>query len=376
MIIAVNANFINTGPGNAACFIFEKFSRLASQYPQHQFVYISDKAIDEKNIISKNITPVVTGPQTKNPLLLQYWLNYKVPAILRRYKADVFVSAGGYCSLRTKVPQCIIINDLSFLQHPDFFAAGWLRFYKKNTTKFLTKAKTIVTTSQFLELEIINTYKIESSKVDVVYQSAGEYFKPVIWQQKDVTKANYTEGKEYFLYSGPIAPDKNLITLLKAFSFFKKRQKSNMQLVLASKTAVTDKGFIKNLASFKYRDEVKLFENLPPDGLAEITASAYAMIYPLVYEAVGTSLIEAMQAGVPVISAGTTAIPEICGDAALYFNPGDFNDIADKMMFLFKDEDQRNQHIIKGRQQAGLYNWHKTLEVLWAAIGKCADSLN
>ncbi|MGF2412761.1 MAG: glycosyltransferase, partial [Ferruginibacter sp.] len=224
--------------------------------------------------------------------------------------------------------------------------------------------------------EIITHYKIESKKIEVAYQCAGKYFKPVIWLQKDVAKEHYTDGKEYFLYSGVIDSNNNLITLLKAFSFFKKRQKSNMQLVLASKTTVTDKVFIKDLASFKYRAEVKLCENLQPETLAQITASAYAMVYPLLYQGNGISLIEAMQADVPVITADNTAIPEICGDAALYTNPNDFNDIADKMMLLFKDEDKRNQHIIKGRQQAGLYNADKTAAAIWQAIIKCVDSLN
>ncbi|NOT92600.1 glycosyltransferase family 4 protein [Ferruginibacter sp.] len=376
MIIAVNASFVNTHSGNNADFIFDYFSKLAQQYPQHQFIYIVDKGFDEKYITSKNITPVIAGQQTKSPLLLQYRLNYKIPAILRKYKANVFVSTDGYCLLRTKVPQCVIVNDLSFLQQPQYFTATWLKFYKNNTAKYLAKAETIITTSQFLKQEIITHYKIESKKIEVAYQCAGKYFKPVIWLQKDVAKEHYTDGKEYFLYSGVIDSNNNLITLLKAFSFFKKRQKSNMQLVLASKTTVTDKVFIKDLASFKYRAEVKLCENLQPETLAQITASAYAMVYPLLYQGNGISLIEAMQADVPVITADNTAIPEICGDAALYTNPNDFNDIADKMMLLFKDEDKRNQHIIKGRQQAGLYNADKTAAAIWQAIIKCVDSLN
>jgi glycosyltransferase involved in cell wall biosynthesis len=134
--------------------------------------------------------------------------------------------------------------------------------------------------------------------------------------------------------------------------------------------------FIKDLVSFKYRDEVKLFENVQSETLAYITASAYAMVYPLLYDGIGVPLIEAMQADVPVITACNTAMSEICGDAALYINPNDFNDIADKMMLLFKDEDKRNQQIIKGRQQAGFYNWDKTVAAVWETISKCADSLN
>ncbi len=371
MVIAVNTNFtVANVSGND--FIFECFSKLAQQYPQHQFIYIFDTAFDEKYITSKNIAPIVTGPQTQNPLRLKYWLNYKVPSILRKYKVDIFVGTG-FCFLRTKVPQCVIINNLSFLHHPQFFTSSWLRFYKNNTAKFLSKAKAIITTSQFLKQETVDNYIIPASKIDVAYKCACEYFAPVNGQQKDISKENYSEGKEYFLYSGTIAPDTNLIILLKAFSFFKKRQKSNMQLLIASKTSASDKEFVKSLSSFKYRNEVKLLENLPIKTMALITASAYAMVYTSIFESLSESVLEAMQSDVPVIASNTNTIAEICNDAVLYTNPNDFNDIADKMMMLFKDEDKRNQLIIKGRQQAALYNWDKTAAAVWETIKKCAN---
>ena len=374
MTIAVNANFLNTNyPCYDGDFIFEIFSRLAKKYPQHNFIYFFDNNFDEKYITSKNITAVITGPQIKNPLLLQYRLNYKIPSLLKKHKADIFISTGGYCSLRTKLPQCVIINDLSFLQLPQFFSKRWLNFYKRNTEKFLTKAKVIVTTAEFLKKEIINKYKIASDKIDVAYTAASNNFKPSTWQQKNTVKEKYTEGLEYFLHAGPVNTGSNLITLLKAFSFFKKRQKSNMQLLLMSKSAAIDKDFIKSLASYKYRDEVKLLDNLSDESIIQITGAAYAMIYPSLYDGCGTSLLQAMQSDIPVITANNTAMPEICSDAALYISPNDFNDIAEKMMLLFKDEDLRNELIIKGRQQAAMYNWDKTADKVWEIILKCTN---
>jgi glycosyltransferase involved in cell wall biosynthesis len=371
MTIAVNANFLNADyPCNNGDLIFEIFSRLAKKYPQHHFLYFCDSNFDKKYITSKNITPVATWPQIKNTLVLQYRLNYKIPSLLKKHKADIFISAGGYCSLRTKLPQCVIVNDLSFLQLPLFFPKRWLSFYKRNTAKFLTKAKVIVTTSDFLKKEIIAKYKITADKIDVAYTAASNNFKPSTWQQKDAVKEKYTEGLEYFLYAGPVNTGNNLITLLKAFSFFKKRQKSNMQLLLASTTAATDKALIKSLASYKYRAEVKLLDNLSEESMVQITGAAYTMIYPSLYDGCGKSLLQALQSDIPVITGNNTAMPEICGDAALYINPNDFNDIAEKMMLLFKDEDLRNQLIIKGRQQAAIYNWDTTGDKVWEIILK------
>lgn len=144
-----------------------------------------------------------------------------------------------------------------------------------------------------------------------------------------------------------------------------------MQLVLATTTVFTDAAFTKSLAAYKYRDEIMLLDKLPPETLAAITAAAYALVYPVFYDGFCTPALEAMQAGVPVITSNKAAMPEICSNAALYINPDDFNDIADKMMLLFKDENKRNELIASGLQQAAKYNWPITTELLWQAIEKC-----
>jgi glycosyltransferase involved in cell wall biosynthesis len=374
MIIAVNTGFKAGGfTDNTNDLLFDRFFDLAIQHKQHQFIFIVDKDFDEKNIRTENALAIVAGSSTTNPILLQYRLNYTIPAILRKHKVDVFVSYRN-CSLRCKVPQCMLINDLSFLLHPELYVNSWLRFYKKNMAKFVAHAKTIVTSSHFVKQQLIGNYKKDADAITVAHFGAAQIYKPATLQEKDAVKERYSEGVEYFLYAGPIDPKQNLILLLKAFSFFKKRQKSNMQLIIASVTAATDKSFIKSLGSFKYRNEVKVLDKLPVPALANITAGAYALVYPSVYENFAASIPAAMQCDVPVIAGNGHAIKEIYGDAVLYSNPGDFNDIADKMMLLFKDENKRNELISKGRQQAILYDRAATMTSIWEAIVKSTDA--
>ena len=373
MVIAVH---INASPVIVVdtSFIIESSLVLAKQFPDHQFVFMVHQGFDESLFAHKNCTTVVVGTAPRSPLLLQYQLNYKIPALIRKYKADVLICAGGYCSLRTKVPQCIVVNELSFLEPSKLYPANWLRYFKNNTAKFLAKAKIIIATSQFLKNEMVARYTIADDKIAVAYPGISEKFKPAFWQQNDVVKQTYAEGLEYFLYSGPIHPQQNLMALLKAFSFFKKRQKSNMQLIIASTAAVSDKDLIKSLGSFKYRNEAKIFDQLPEEIMAKITAAAYALVYPSAHQVFAGSVREAMQSDVPVIMGNTPAAKEICGDAVVYVNPDDFNDIAEKMMLLFKDENKRFELIAKGRQQAGLYQWDKTAANIWNAINQCANS--
>jgi glycosyltransferase involved in cell wall biosynthesis len=180
-------------------------------------------------------------------------------------------------------------------------------------------------------------------------------------------KDRLTDGKEYFLYAGILSTQQNLISLLKAFTFFKQRQKSNMMLVLASATNA-EAGFIKSLSSYKFKSSVVLAESLPADELAEITAAAYAVVYPVIYDATGAALLQALQCHTAIVAANNTAMPEICSEAAVYCYADDYNDIAAKMMLLFTNEDRRNLLIAKSREQANKFVVQTQAMMLWQLI--------
>lgn len=372
MIIAVNSRFLGeTQPDDLENFITECFSRLAVKYAQHQFLYIFNKPFDKDLNFPKNVTAVFAGPETKNTILLQYWLNYKLPALLRKYKAEVFVSIDGMCSLRTKLPQCMLVHDLSFLQYPGLLKKTQVRFLKKFTPLFLAKAKNIVTVSQFHRSLIIDQYKVDTGKIDTIYPGINKLFIPVSFEERELTKEKYAEGREYFLCLGSTGFNSNLINLLKAFSFFKKRQKSNMMLLIADKT---DEQFKQELKTFKFRNEVKLLEALSKEDVAKITAAAYAMVHPVFYDAFATAPSGAMQCRVPVLCSNTDTLNELCGNAALYFNPEDFKDIAEKMMLVFKDEDMAKGLVRTGEIRCRDYDWDKTTGLLWQSILKAIDN--
>ncbi len=371
MKIAVNTRFLLPdyleGYGY---FIDESFKRITADHPEHEFIFIFDRPFDKRFIYGKNVTAVVTGPPARHPLLWKYWYDVKIPAVLRKYKADIFVSCDGFCSLRTKTPQCLVLHDLAFRHYPSFIKRSHLLFYKKYTPKFLEKAGSIATVSEFSKKDIETHYNIEPGKYDVVYSAAKEIFHPAVEEEKAAIKNKYTEGKEYFLYAGAIHPRKNLMNLLKAFSFFKKRQQTNMKLLLTGRLAWKYESFTESLRSYKYRNDVVMTGYLPEKELVNIMGAAYGLIYPSLLEGFGVPVLEAMRSDVPVITSSGTSMQEIAMDAALFADPTSPDDIAAKMMMLYKDEKLRKQLIEKGRGVAGLYSWDKTADLLWKTILK------
>ena len=371
MIIAVNTRFLLVdyleGYGN---FIYETFKRIAKQHPEHQFIFIFDRKQDKKFVIEPNVKEVVAGPSATHPLLWKLWYDVRIPAILKKYKADVFVSCDGFCSLGTKVPQCLVVHDLAFIHYPSFIRKSALLFYRRYIPRYLNKATVIATVSEFSKQDIIAKYKTEAVKINVVFNGVKEIFQPVSKDEKETTKNHYTGGKEYFVYAGAIHPRKNLLNLLKAFSVFKKRQQTNIKLVLAGRLDRKDGSFKESLKSYKYRNDVVLTGYAEEAEMVKIIGSAYGMIYPSLFEGFGVPVLEAMRCEVPVITSSGSAMQEIAKDGALYAAAGNYNDIADKMMLLYKDENLRKELIRKGQQVAGQYSWDKTADLLWQSIIK------
>lgn len=372
MKIAVNARFLlNDYLEGYGYFIYEVLRRIVSNHPEHEFLFIFDRPFNKRFVFAHNVKAIVAGPPARHPVLWKWWYDIRIPRLLKKHKAELFLSCDGFCSLTTKVPQCLVVHDLSFIHYPSFINRSHLLYYRHFTPKFLEKAKAIATVSAFSKKDIINNYKIDEEKITVVYSAAKAIFQPVALTVKEQTRDKYTAGKNYFVYVGSIHPRKNLMQLLKAFSVFKKRQKSDWKLVLAGRLAWKYERFTESLKSYKYRDDVVLTGYVEEQELVNITGSAYAMVYPSVFEGFGVPVIEAMRCHVPVITSVNSSMQEIAGDAALFANPADHSDIADKMMLIYKDESLRNRLIQKGIEREKEFSWDKTAELLWQAFMKC-----
>lgn len=376
MQIAVNTRFLSyENQEGYGYFLQEVLSRLVKDHPEHQFIFIFDRPFHKGFIFAPNVTAVIAGPPARHPVLWKWWYDVRIPAVLKKYHADVFLSCDGFCSLTTRVPQCLVVHDLAFLHYPTFIKKSHLFFYKRYTPKFLEKASSVATVSQFSKKDIIEKYGVDAARVNVVYSAAKELFKPADWQSKQAVRDEFTNGKNYFIYVGSIHPRKNPTALLKAFSIFKKRQKSDWKLVIAGRAAWHSKAFMDSLGTYKYRDDLVVTGYVDETKLERLISAAYALVYPSFFEGFGVPVLEAMQAGVPAITSAGSAMQEIAGDSALYADPESYQDIAEKMMLIYKDETLRNNLVEKGLITARAYNWDKTAALMWQSIEKAAGKL-
>ena len=146
-----------------------------------------------------------------------------------------------------------------------------------------------------------------------------------------------------------------------------------MKLVIAGRLAWKNREFLALVERYKYKTDVILTGYLPEAELAVLMASAYALVYPSLFEGWGVPVAEAMKCEVPVLTSHNSSMQEAAGDGALYFDPADHTDIAEKMMTVYKDEDLRNQLIENGRKRSAKYNWDRSADAFWDIILKTAS---
>ena len=368
MRIAVNTIFQQKDLEEHDHYIKEVFSRLTEAYSEHEFLFLFDEDPGPLFLYGPNVLPVVVRPSANNMMGTKYWYDVKAPLALRRYKPDVWVQPSGICSLTTRIPQLMLVPDLSFLHKPRLI--GWQqRLYQRAFMgSFLKKARHLLTASQYTKNDITAHYRTPAEKISVAYGAAGAMYEPISWQEKQSVKERYTAHCEFFICPGGLHPRSNLLNLLKAFSLFKKWQHSNMKLVVTGAHEMAQAGLLEKLQTYKYRDDVVLTGYQTEEQVAMLTAASYAMVYPAHVSGIGLAVVEAMRCETPVITSNTGALYEMGGDAVLYADPDDPDALAKHLLGLYRDETFRQQRIDAGKEQAARFNWQETVRIFWEQI--------
>ncbi len=278
-----------------------------------------------------------------------------------------------FCSVKFVVT----IHDLILTKYPTKRSPRqlyWLKSlgYRMVIWLAVWRAKKILTASQYSKNDLIGRFKIKPEKILVVNYGAANLTRSHDSQfvkklDNRKTLLSYNIVGNFILYVGNAYPHKNLETLVAVFSeFYKKYPDFRLVLVgcedyfyryLKQKAKEMDLWREKDMAS------PVIFAGYVPDAELEVLyRQAFFYIFPSLYEGFGLPPLEAMTKGCPVVSSDKSCLPEILGNAALYFNPEDKNDMLVKMEKITGDKNLREDLIKKGYEQSKKYNWRECAE--------------
>lgn len=366
MKIGINTRFLLSNKMEGfGWYTYEVVKRIVQNHPEHSFFLFFDRPVDPKFHFGANTTEIVIGPQARHPFLYLIWFEFSLRKALKKHKIDVLFSPDGSLSLFSNVPQIHVIHDLNFEHFPQDLP--WLVrwYYKTFFPKYALKSKKIITVSNASKNDISKTYHIDESKIVVVWNGASEVFNPISLEEKNHFLSQNQLGN-YFLFVGSIHPRKNVQRLINAFEKFQKENNfPDIDLVIVGQPMWKGhKIEIPELVNTK----IHFTGHLSQTDLVKYISSAFALTYVPYFEGFGIPLVESMSCGVPILSGDKTSLPEIAGNAAIYCNPFDVNQISEGMSRLFNEEDLRLRLSENGLIRSKLFSWDITAQEVWKVI--------
>jgi len=267
-------------------------------------------------------------------------------------------------------PSLVTIHDVIPLVLKDFYKPGLRGNLKLVLQKMALKnVKAIITDSQNSKKDIFKYLNYPLKKIHVVYLAPASHF-GVIKDEKVLERISkkYNLPEKFILYVGDVNYNKNIPGLIKAFADLPK----DVCLVLVGKAFLEDSlkeniEISKLIESLKIEDRVIRLGYLPNTDLTAIYNLASVYCQPSFYEGFGLPVLEAMACGCPVASANISSLPEICGQAAVMFDPYKIDDMIKGLQRALANKKELSQ---KGLRQVKKFSWDKTAKKTYEVYQK------
>ena len=371
MIIGIDGNEANVhkrvGISEYAFQLLMQFSRNQRAGITNQ-IYLKSKPLQTLPKETTTWNYRVFGPG-------KLWTQWRLPLDLytHRPRPDVFFSPTHYAPRFSPIPTVVSVMDMSFLRFPELFNKSDLYQLQSWTKYSVQNAARVLTISNSSKDDIIKAYNISAEKVVTIYPGIKEIttLEPRIYGMNQLQDKYHLSGN-FILFVGTLQPRKNISRLIEAFARIKNHEQTkdnkDLKLVIIGKKGWLYEDILAAPQKHGVENSVKFLENVTDDELTMFYKNALCYVLPSLYEGFGLPVLEAMKQGCPVITSNVSSLPEAGGDAALYVDPEDVEDITQKITQVITDKNLREELVAKGKKQVAKFSWDKaareTLEVL------------
>ena len=304
-------------------------------------------------IIEARIAPI--GPKREWDM---FWF-------LRKYKAkfDLFHSTSNQYPLYLK-KGIATIHDITFRK---YLNAPWYTF--KTASFFLNlviknslyRSVAVIAVSEFTKNDLVNKYQLNEKiqkKINVIYEGWEHLINS---DDNEIVNTELFEFENYLFYVGTTRVHKNMKNLLKAFIIAANEINENISLVIVGNESYLDDDDKKSINSINEKYKRVFFTGfVSKKELDYLFTNCCAFIFPSLSEGFGIPVLEAFYFKKPLLCSNSTSLPEIAGNAALYFDPSSPEDIARSVITLYKDPAIGPGLVKKGEERLQLFSWKKT----------------
>jgi glycosyltransferase involved in cell wall biosynthesis len=374
MNIGIEARWITfekTGFGNYALNLLRELSNLDSE--NQYYVYLNREYENQEIFYKDNFTKIIlrARPEIYKHIHIPFHIHYKNRSI------ELFHFLYNAPSVVFNIPFVLTIHDVSYKHVPHMISIRNKLSLSLQLYINAKKAKRIITDSETSKKDIIRFFNVNPENIEVIYLSVDNNFLIKRDEEKKLKiSAKYDLPEKYILYVGTFLPHKNLETLIIGFKELNQHYKLSHKLVLAGKKGRNYKKIENLLSQLKMNNDVKIIGFVPDEDLPYIYSLSDLFVFPSLYEGFGLPLLEAMASGVPVLASNSSCLPEIAGDAALYFNPKDSRDLNAKIVSILDNKILSKELISKGFNRVKHFSWKKMTEKTLMLYEDVYNSIN
>jgi glycosyltransferase involved in cell wall biosynthesis len=348
--IGINLLYLIPGEiGGTATYARGLLEGIARLERGHEYIVFTNRESQTWQIPEGPFRRVVCPVDATNRPARYAFEQVRLPWMLWTSKIDVVHSLGYVAPLFPGRPSVVTIPDLNYRNYKLFGMPLMQRLALRMFVQGAAiRATHILTISEFSRAQLCEHVGVPPAKVSVTYLAAdGE------WSNAGRRRERTAGASQYAVAVGNAGPHKNLRRLVCAYE--RAREMGlRYRLVLA--------GHPPPWASAQLPEGVEFTGYLSKGRLVEVVSGASVMIFPSLHEGFGLPVLEAMAAGVPVICSDRTSLPEVAGDAALFFNPESTEDIAERLCEVAFDRSLQEKMRAAGYENGKRFSWDRTAE--------------
>lgn len=284
-------------------------------------------------------------------------------ALARETRRDLLVGFGGSGPL-LHPRQLTVIHDATIFRHPASFGRGY-RAVHALLGFVLTRTARIATVSRFSRGELAAIFWVPEERIAVIY-NATDHFADLRPDDTVIDRLGLRQ-REFFLLVGTLKPNKNIDFAIRAFQ----------DLDLGDRKLVIVGGVHANVfqASTLGTGENLVFAGRLSDAeVAALERRALAFVFPSLYEGFGIPPLEAMTQGCPVLASDIPPVREACGEAALYFDPHDPQDLQAALLRVIASPEERAALVAKGIANVTRFSWDRSAEAVMSCLAEMQAS--
>ena len=323
-------------------------------------------AEDSPDLFNFSQVKVIKIKGLKNKIHRALYQQTLIYSLLKKYKIDFLFSPSPAAPFFYK-NKTVVIHDCAYDRFKEFENIFSKIYFKLMFCGAKYFSRKIITVSNFSKKELIDLYKINPKNIEVIYEGVPE-MEEVAEEETQETLDKFNIDRPYFFYIGNWRPRKNLPGLIKAFKLFREKNNSDWLLVIGGRK---DKRFLdlgKEIRENRLEGKVILTDTLTRKEITSLYKKAKALTFPSYYEGFGLPVLESQSLGVPVLTSNTSSLPEIAGDAALYVDPYNTEDIMEGMRRIAFDENLKRNLIKKGFENIKRFSWEESARRLLKAF--------